>query len=108
MNDPYEGFSVCSDHEVTQAALEKSQWEFVNNYIALCFSLSPNNILMWSHYGEKHKGMWGLRGIVWVKNADFEAPAHASRLPLARALTAAEHRENGMMLKCHPNHHRHL
>jgi hypothetical protein len=57
MNDPYEGFSVCSDHEVTQAALEKTQWEFVNKYIALCFSLSPNNILMWSNYGEKHKGI---------------------------------------------------
>jgi hypothetical protein len=57
MNDPYEGFSVCSDHEVTQAALEKTQWEFVNKYIALCFSLSPNNILMWSHYGEKHRGI---------------------------------------------------
>ena len=57
MNDPYEGFSVCSDHEVTQAALEKTQWEFVNKYIALCFSLSPNNMLMWSHYGEKHKGI---------------------------------------------------
>jgi len=57
MNDPYEGFSVCSDHEVTQAALEKTLWELVNKYIALCFSLSPNNILMWSHYGEKHKGI---------------------------------------------------
>jgi hypothetical protein len=57
MNDPYEGFSVCSDHEATQAALEKTQWEFVNKYVALCFSLSPNNILMWSHHGEKHKGI---------------------------------------------------
>ena len=57
MNDPYEGFCVCSDHEGMQAALEKTQWEFVNKYIALCFSLSPNNILMWSHYGEKHKGI---------------------------------------------------
>lgn len=57
MNDPYEGFSVCSDREVTQAALEKTQWEFANKYIALCFSLSPNNILMWSHYGEKHRGI---------------------------------------------------
>jgi hypothetical protein len=57
MNDPYEGFAVCSDHEVTQAALEKTQWESANQFIALCFSLSPNNILMWSHYGEKHKGL---------------------------------------------------
>lgn len=57
MNDPYEGFSVCSDHDVTQAALERTQWEFVNKYVALCFSLSPKNILMWSHYGDKHKGI---------------------------------------------------
>ena len=57
MNDPYEGFCVCSDHEVTQEALEKTQRAFANKYIALCFSLSPDNILMWSHYGEKHKGI---------------------------------------------------
>lgn len=57
MNDPYEGLSVCSDHEVTQVAFEKALGKLVDRYIALCFSLSPNNILMWSHYGEKHKGI---------------------------------------------------
>lgn len=51
MNDPYEGFCVCSDHEGTQDALEISEREFVTRYVALCFSRTGTNILMWSHYG---------------------------------------------------------
>jgi hypothetical protein len=57
MNDPYESRSVCSDHDLTRSALERTIEQGVQRYAALCFSLSRNNILMWSHYAEKHKGM---------------------------------------------------
>ncbi|SPE41741.1 conserved hypothetical protein [Candidatus Sulfopaludibacter sp. SbA3] len=57
MNDPYEAKSVLSHHNGTQSALERTVEELFKRYGALCFSRSWNNILMWSHYGDKHKGI---------------------------------------------------
>jgi hypothetical protein len=57
MNDPYEWKCVRSDHRPSQEALEKTEKEIVEIYSVLCFSLSWNNILMWSHYSERHKGI---------------------------------------------------
>jgi hypothetical protein len=57
MNDPYEWECVCSDHEPSQLALDRNKKQTVEEYGVLCFSLSWNDILMWSHYGERHKGM---------------------------------------------------
>jgi len=57
MNDPYEFRCVCSSEELSQAALESTLREVVQRFGALCFSSSWNNILMWSHYGDRHKGM---------------------------------------------------
>lgn len=57
MNDPYEWKCVHSDHRTSQKALDKTERYAVENHAALCFSRSWNNILMWSHYGERHKGI---------------------------------------------------
>jgi hypothetical protein len=57
MNDPYEWNVVYSDDEESQLALERTQRTAVEKYGVLCFSRSWNNILMWSHYGDKHKGI---------------------------------------------------
>jgi hypothetical protein len=38
-------------------ALQKTERQVVDDRGVLCFSRSWNNILMWSHYGERHKGI---------------------------------------------------
>jgi hypothetical protein len=57
MNDPYELACVSSNDAPSQSALEKTGREFVEQYGVLCFSRSWDNILMWSHYGDRHKGI---------------------------------------------------
>jgi hypothetical protein len=57
MNDPYELRCVCSDDPRSQEALEKTATEVGERYGVECFSRSWNNILMWSHYGDKHRGI---------------------------------------------------
>lgn len=57
MNDPYEFESVCSDHKPSQWVLDMTKRKTVEENGVLCFSLSWNDILMWSHYGERHKGI---------------------------------------------------
>ena len=57
MNDPYEWKCVFSDHKTSQRALLNTRREIVEKLSVTCFSRSWNNILMWSHYGDKHKGI---------------------------------------------------
>jgi hypothetical protein len=57
MNDPYEFRCVYSDDKSTQQAVEQTRREVVEKYNVLCFSRVWNDILMWSHYAEKHKGI---------------------------------------------------
>jgi hypothetical protein len=57
MNDPYEWKCVHSDHMASQLALDETGRYAFENHAALCFSRSWNNILMWSHYGERHRGI---------------------------------------------------
>ena len=57
MNDPYELKCVRSEDRASQIALDQTMRESAEIYSGLCFSRSWNNILMWSHYAEKHKGI---------------------------------------------------
>lgn len=57
MNDPYEWNSVYSHHRSSQLALEKTREDFVTRYGVLCFSRKWNDILMWSHYADNHRGI---------------------------------------------------
>lgn len=57
MNDPYEWRCVRSSHPATQSALEKTASEVVETYGLECFSRTWKSILMWSHYGDKHRGI---------------------------------------------------
>ncbi len=57
MNDPYEFKTVYSDHGASQSALETTEKVAIGKYGVLCFSRCWNNILMWSHYGDRHKGI---------------------------------------------------
>jgi len=57
MNDPYEWKCVRSDHQQSQLALEQTEKTVVDTTSVLCFGRSWNNILMWSHYADRHKGI---------------------------------------------------
>jgi hypothetical protein len=57
MNDPYEWKTVYSTHKASQSALETTERDAIGKYGVLCFSQRRNNILMWSHYADKHKGI---------------------------------------------------
>jgi hypothetical protein len=57
MNDPYEWECVRSSHEPWQLTLGNTKRDIVERHGVLCFSRSWNNILMWSHYGDRHRGI---------------------------------------------------
>jgi hypothetical protein len=57
MNDPYEWRCVSSSHEPSQRSLDKAFEGAVNGSGLLCFSRSWKNILMWSHYADRHSGI---------------------------------------------------
>ena len=57
MNDPYEWKCVYSSHRPSQEVLKRTSEKIADVHGALCFSRSWNNILMWSHYADKHKGI---------------------------------------------------
>jgi hypothetical protein len=57
MNDPWEWKCVRSDDKASQVALEMTAQDTCENSGVLCFGQSWTNLLMWSHYGEKHKGI---------------------------------------------------
>jgi hypothetical protein len=57
MNDPYEWRCVSSTNEASQRRLDKAFEGAVNGSGLLCFSRSWNNILMWSHYADRHSGI---------------------------------------------------
>jgi hypothetical protein len=56
-NDPYEFACVRSEDKRSQRTLDAFARDWVKDYRVHCFSRSWNNILMWSHYGQKHKGI---------------------------------------------------
>jgi hypothetical protein len=57
MNDPYEWACVRSDDDASQSCLEATRKDIAKEHGLLCFSRSWSNILMWSHYGDRHKGI---------------------------------------------------
>jgi hypothetical protein len=49
---------VCSFSDArSQSRLKAAKAGIVKDHGALCFSRSWNNILMWSHYGDRHRGI---------------------------------------------------
>jgi hypothetical protein len=56
MNDPMEGFFEYYDEEHTSDIIQALK-DAKNNYGICCFSKESNNILLWSHYADNHKGI---------------------------------------------------
>jgi hypothetical protein len=56
MNDPMEGFFEYFEHEHTKNEITELK-NSKNAYGICCFSKEYNNILLWSHYADNHKGI---------------------------------------------------
>ena len=57
LNDPFEFMCVdMRDHEIRKA-FNKWVSDFSETRGVLCFSRAWNNPVLWSHYGDKHKGI---------------------------------------------------
>jgi hypothetical protein len=56
-NDPFELKCVFSRHNLTQTAIEQTGSGLAESFSAVCFSHDWDSILMWSHYGDRHKGI---------------------------------------------------
>lgn len=75
-NDPSEGFHNCSLqyylHNETNSDYEApgDMSNIVLKYKISCLTKSPNNLLMWSHYANKHKGyvaIYKIEDIIQMK-----------------------------------------
>lgn len=62
MNDPYEWKCVHALDAPSQWALDATEKEVVEKYSVVCYSRSWNNVLMWSHYGDRH-----TRYLPWLR-----------------------------------------
>jgi hypothetical protein len=57
MNDPFEWACVRSSDPFSQTCLKATKAHIVNMHGPLCFSHCYQSILMWSHYGDRHRGI---------------------------------------------------
>lgn len=53
-NDPFESYGYALDDE--SVASLTMRYEINQNLACLCLSKNPLNVLMWSHYADKHQG----------------------------------------------------
>ncbi len=57
LNDPFELLSYKFNSLEQKQAWESSKHQLMKNKGLLCFSKSWDNPVLWSHYGDKHKGV---------------------------------------------------
>ncbi|SUW65561.1 Protein of uncharacterised function (DUF2971) [Buttiauxella agrestis] len=53
-NDPFESYGYALDDESIESLTMR--YEINQNLACLCLSKEPLNVLMWSHYADKHQG----------------------------------------------------
>ncbi|CZV78293.1 TPA: DUF2971 domain-containing protein [Enterobacter cloacae] len=53
-NDPFESYGYALDDESIESLTMR--YEINQSLACLCLSKNPLNVLMWSHYGDKHQG----------------------------------------------------
>lgn len=57
LNDPYEQLPFCLSTPELKAALLKSRDDLGREHGMLCFSRKWHNPVLWSHYGDCHRGV---------------------------------------------------
>lgn len=75
LNDPFELLSYRFENEDLKNAWESSKKKIGDKNGLLCFSKGWQNPVLWSHYGDKH------RGICLGFDVPEEAPRHVDYLP---------------------------
>src|SRR5262245_59683864 len=57
LNDPFELLSTELSTEILRIAFSESMRQWSEMFGVICFSQSSANPLLWSHYGDRHRGM---------------------------------------------------
>ena len=57
LNDPFELFALNRHTQAARKASKKFAADFNATHGLLCFGADWSNAVMWSHYGDKHKGI---------------------------------------------------
>jgi DUF2971 family protein len=57
LNDPFELWAVAQPDPRLRRALRQTKKEMAERFGVLCFSLSWDNPLLWSHYADRHHGV---------------------------------------------------
>ena len=99
-NDPFEGkFRLADDARVPKKLMQRLRdgiTEHMDSYGVLCLTYNLNNILMWAHYADKHRGAI----LVFDMTEDpvfFSAPFVVTYTFNYPAYTVAEHKQT---LRC--------
>lgn len=57
LNDPFDLWTLAQSDRKLRTALRLFRREVSQHFGMVCFSLSWQNPLLWSHYGDRHRGM---------------------------------------------------
>lgn len=57
LNDPFELWAIAQPTIQLRKAMQNTKRELAGRFGLLCFSLNWNNPLLWSHYGDRHRGI---------------------------------------------------
>jgi len=57
LNDPFDLWAVAQPDAQLRKGLREYRKHLASHYGMLCFSRGWHNPLLWSHYGDKHRGM---------------------------------------------------
>lgn len=57
LNDPFELWAIAQPDRRLRRAVRDTKDQMARSFGVLCFSLSWNNPLLWSHYAERHHGL---------------------------------------------------
>lgn len=77
LNDPFDLCPLDTSHSQIAAALDALTAPFKETRAVLCFSRNWDNLLLWSHYGDSHKGVClGFDIVGGAEGADYDMDVH--------------------------------
>ena len=77
LNDPFDLCPLDTSHPQTAAAADALTTRFKETRAILCFSRNWDNLLLWSHYGDSHKGVClGFDIVDGAGGANYDMDVH--------------------------------
>jgi hypothetical protein len=86
LNDPFELWAISQHDRRVRQALRRTKERMARQYGVLCFSLYWHNPLLWSHYGDRHRGI--ALGFD-VADAILEPVSYVEQRPALKKITPA-------------------